>query len=434
MSIYGKNIYARRKLYYLNEAYIGKTPTLLEIEKHFNNIKSKKLNFYGNISTDPDIIAVNRLFEKQFGMDIFCLNVDKTESFNAYTYTLATNFDISRQEDLSKAVTGSMDQGYKFKDGNDFCIVVHISYGILTSDKITGEEITGIILHEIGHNFADCLYDTIRFANKDMMKAYEEYLISLATLKGFLFALPYYLIAKKRLKEDNNSTKRMESKKKPTWLGGLISGLKGKHKDHKAIKNEIKYRKKRGVGASAYKRYQGANARRNARESYSRQNEVFADKFAAVYGYGPAISSGLVKLEYHKTKEVKELEERNKKFREASREYDDAVRDLNDYDCHPQLVQRIIEELKLLKREYEKQDVDPKLKAIIKQQIDELEKLLDEITKVSKDLSKDEDAQNAYNSYVREKLPDAVSDEIEAEIEQALDKLIDEDKRKHKKK
>jgi hypothetical protein len=434
MSVYGNNLYARRKLEFLDEAYIGKTPTLLEIEKHFNAFRSKEMNFYGNLSTDSDIIAINRLFEKQFGMDIFALGIDKTKIPNAYTYVLASNFDIQRQEDLSQCVTGSMDAGFRFKEGNDFCIVVNISYGILADPKYTDAEIVAILLHEIGHNFADCLYDEIRFANKEMYAAYENWLISLATLKGFIFALPLYRFAKKMLRDNTNTTKRINSKKKPTWLAGLISGLKGKHKDHQSIKREIKARKKRGKGAQAYKRNAGTYGKTKAKGSISRQNEVFADKFAGVYGYGPELGSGLVKLEYSETEEVKKLEEKSKKFKEASREFDEAVRDINDYDCHPQLIQRIIEELKLLRREYEKIDIDPKVKEVIKAQIDELEALLKEITSVSKDFSKDEDAQNAYNEYVKEHLPDAVSDEIEAAIEESLDKLLDEDKQKRKKK
>lgn len=441
MSIYGSGIYWQRKLSYLDEAYIGKTENLAKIEEEFGKFRSRDLTMYSNLSTQPEIIAINRLFEKQFGMDIFALQIDKTQSIDAYTHVIAANFDIQRQEDLSTMVVGSMDNGFRFKEGNDFVIIVNVSYGLLFDKQYTNAEIVAVILHEIGHNFADCLYDKIRFSNKELWTAYENYLVSLATIKGFALILHDYRKAKKKAKEEleknTNSNRRIEAynanHKKPTWLKGLIEGLKGKHKDHKALKSEIKARKKGKRNAEAWKRQQGTHGQVQAKQSIGRQNEVFADKFAGVYGYGPELLRALTKMDYTKSEAAKKLEEHGGKFKKASKEFDEAVRDITEYDEHPSLVQRLMEELKLLRREYEKEDIDPRVKEVIKSQIDELEAILTEITRTSKKLSEDDQAKNAYNDYIRQNLPDAVEEEVEQAIEESLDRLLDEDKKKRRK-
>ena len=424
----------RRNDIVMNEAYIGKTQTLLEIEKEFNVMRSEKLDFYSNISQYPSIIKINRLFEKQFGMYLFALKVDNTKEDNAYTMVIANNFDVANNIDLPTMITGTMNEGFRWKEGNGLCIIVHISYGILSNPEIADSEIVGIILHEIGHNFADALYGEINFANKKYMQEFEKYLSSYATVIGFLLALPNYIQAKKLLKKYNNSTRVKEESnpKKTSKIRGILNGLGSRWNDYKSYKAELRARKRGGKVYRDYKRALGTAAKKTARESLDRQNEVIADKFAAIYGYGVEISTGLKKVTYKKSDAAKKLEERGGKLAEASRDFDDAVKDICDYDCHPNLVQRINEEIKLLEREVVKDDIDPKVKLVIYDQIDQLKSLLGKITKTSKMLSKDENAKNAYFDYVNKNCPTAVADDIEDKIEDALDKLFEEDKKSKK--
>lgn len=428
-------IASRRNDIVMNEAYVGKTQTLLDIEREFNKMRSEKLDFYSNISQHPSIIRINRLFEKQFGMYLFALKIDPTKEHNAYTMVIANNFDVAHYMDLPSMVSGTMNEGFRWKEDNGLCIIVHISYGMIIDENITDSELVAIILHEIGHNFADALYGEINIANKKQMIEYEKYLSSYATVIGFLLALPYYIKAKQLLKEYNNSTRiEKESKpKKTSKLRGILTGLGAKWKDYQSYKAEIRARKRGGKAYRDAKRRAGEVAKKAAREGLERQNEVIADKFAGIYGYAVEISSGLSKLTYHKSEAAKKLEEAGGKLADASRDFDDAVKDICDYDCHPHLVQRINEEIKLLEREVAKNDIDPRFKIIMYDQLDQLRSLLAKITKTSKLLSKDENAKNAYHDYVNKNCPGAVSDEIEDKIEQSLDRLFDEDKKKSKK-
>lgn len=428
-------IASRRNDIVMNEAFLGKTQTLLDIEREFNKMRSEKLDFYSNISQHPSIIKINRLFEKQFGMYLFALKIDPTKEHNAYTMVIANNFDVANSMDLPNMVSGTMNEGFRWKEDNGLCIIVNISYGMLIDDNITDSELVAIILHEIGHNFADALYGEINIANKKQMIEYEKYLSSYATVIGFLLALPYYIKAKQLLKEYNNSTRvERESKpKKTSKLRGILTGLGAKWKDYQSYKEEIRARKRGGKVYRDAKRRAGEVAKKAAREGLARQNEVIADKFAGIYGYGVEISSGLSKLTYHKSDAAKKLESAGGRLADASRDFDDAVKDICDYDCHPHLVQRINEEIKLLEREVAKNDIDPRFKVIMYDQLDQLRSLLAKITKTSKLLSKDENAKNAYHDYVNKNCPTAVSDEIEDKIEQSLDRLFEEDKKKTKK-
>ena len=427
-------ISSRRNDIVMNEAFIGKTETLLEIERELNSLRSQKLDVYTNISQHPNIININRLFEKQFGMYLFALKVDNSKIHNAYTMVIANNFDIAYYSDLPSMVTGTLKEGFRWKEGNDLCIIVNISLGILMDQNISDSEIFAIILHEIGHNFADALYGEINFANKENMIALEKALSSYASIIGFLLALPLYIKAKKMLKEYNNSTriKREKNPKKTSKIKGIIQGLGSKWNDYASYKAELRARKRGGKIYRDYKREAGAAAKERARNGLDRQNEVIADKFAGIYGYAVEISSGLTKLTYHKSEAAKKLEAAGGRLAAASRDYEDAVKDICDYDCHPNLVQRINEEIKLLERELQKEDIDPRLKLIMIDQLEQLKSIIAKITKTSKMMSKDENAKNAYHDYVNKNCPDAVNDEIEEKIEESLDRLFEQD-RKNKK-
>ena len=58
----------------IDEAYVGKTDTLKEIENQFAVIKST-IKAGQDINAKPEVQKLNRLVEKQFGMEIFSLRV-----------------------------------------------------------------------------------------------------------------------------------------------------------------------------------------------------------------------------------------------------------------------------------------------------------------------------------------------------------------------
>ena len=124
----------------------------------------------------------------------------------------------------------------------------------------------------------------------------------------------------------------------------------------------------------------------------------------------------------------------SKKDKENNLKYEKVNMQIHRYDIHPQTIQRINEELKLLKREIEKDDVDPKLKKVMLEQVKQLEDILKDATTTYEKIDKNTEARKLYNEYINDKYPDAVNDDIEEKIEECLDKYFDEAKEKCEKK
>ena len=104
--------------------------------------------------------------------------------------------------------------------------------------------------------------------------------------------------------------------------------------------------------------------------------------------------------------------------------YNDMFKDIYKYDCHPHVIQRLNEELRLLNEELDKSDLDPRLVEVMKQQIKELEKLREEIITVNSKLPKNEQDRALFYQKVAELDPDAVSYEIAKKIAEDFDKVI----------
>lgn len=427
MSIYGKKIFDYRDNYILSEAYIGKTPILLEIEDAIGEVR-KNLNFYSNLNSSKEVLKVNRLFEKQFGMEICALKIYQSSTPNAYTQVIATRFDIAERVIMSNMVVGDKVNGYRFRDGNDFCLICNIAYGLLADKQYSNAEIVAILLHEIGHNFADCIYSTIEVANRDMMNNYRSMIIIIAIIQALtIVGIPNAIATIKQYFELNNRNMNKKEKKsqskKPSKLAGLVGGVKGKISDFSDFLNSVLTRLF-GIGSIKLSKREAElqGVKDKVRTSVGRQNEVFADKFAGVYGYGPEQASALLKLESTPSKASNFI---NKISEELNDRFNDVVRDINDFDVHPQLMQRINSEISLLKNELKKEDIDPKVKKAIESQLNELNKIVKKATEQSKDFSKNENAQALYNAYINNNCPTPLANNLEEAIEKALDDALE---------
>lgn len=451
MAVFGKKLESFTEQMLLNEAYVGRTPTLELIDRKIAELKEAgPLSVYHNMSRDKRIIELNRLFEKQFGMKIFSLNIINTEEIDAYSHSMVYRLDVCEKyspKELNKLVKADS-RGYYFVPNNELCVIIYMSTGLLFNDTFTSSEILAVLLHEIGHNFSNCLYGKLYIANRESALNYKkDIIISIiigAIFTPFLIGIPQLIQGIKDYRDMSNGDKRKAQKneRRVGKTGGFfafINGLKSKYNDWRNSVEEFSYRVADGwdkYEISSPKEGTGKQRYDYLANHTGRFDEVFADKFAAVYGYGPEIALGLAKMDDSPTRADKKIqlygtqteEENNLKFEEI-------MRQLNILsDIHPQTVQRAISDLKLLKRELAKADVDPKLAEAIKTQIKELEDIIDKITTQSEKLSKNDNARRAWNAYINNELPDAVSDKIEEEIEKALDSKLDEYRKSQAKK
>ena len=425
MGIYGTKIINERYLI-LSEAYIGKTETLLEIEKQIGVIRAN-IKRYTDINRSKEVQQLNRLFEKQFGMDIFSLHVEQNNMINAYTIPVACNFDIAFTDTISKMVAGDRTNGYYFKKNNGLCIICNIYWGLLMCKDITDAEILAIILHELGHNFADAISKTIKVANEELSRIRVICLIYSAIFQLLLLGSPFGFVGSYiNYKNNTNEVKKkQESKTKIRKIKGILLGIGADISDISTFVNQIINRLFGRFSIKLNKLLITTNDKENIKKSPSRQNEVIADRFAGVYGYGPEQASALMKMHKQVSKAEQFIDNLGGFGKIINMKYDDLLRDIYKYDCHPHEIQRLNEELRLLKEELAKSDLDPKLVKVMKQQVKELEDLRDEVTRIDKNMPDNERERALFYQQVAELDPNAVNDEIAKKIAEDFDKIIE---------
>ena len=421
MSIYGP-LLEYTNLVNISEAYIGKTETLLEMEDAMGEVRARALRKFTDINKSPEVLRFNRLMEKQFGMDCYALYVDQSNTINAYTSVVGAKLDIALKDNISDWVEGDKLGGYRWKAGNQLCIMSCIYLGLLKDPSFTNEEIIAILLHELGHNFADAIYDDIKLANRKWAEWAKAYLIFVSII-SFGLAIP--IAISDYIKNTNKYYRKKGKKNHKNIFRGISQGFHSIGSNMRNFWGEFKARLK---GGSMYERYKmqldAQGYKEAARKSIGRQNEVIADKFAGIYGYGPAQVQALFKMDKIESK-AERYAKRVPLIGESNNDsFNAAMVDLNDYDVHPHNIQRANEEIALLKREVEKKDVDPKLKKMMIEQITQIQNILKEETKIIQDGSKSAKAKEAYYAYINGQCPMAVDEEIEDKIEEAFDKVL----------
>ena len=422
MSIYGP-LLEYTNIVGLSEAYIGKTQTLLEMEDAIGQIRARALRKFTDINKSPEVLAFNRLMEKQFGMDCFALYVDQSDTINAYTMVVGAKLDIALKDNISDWVEGDRVNGYRWKSGNQLCIMACIYMGLIKDPSFTNEEILAILLHELGHNFADAIYDDIKMQHYKYAQFLRAYLI-VAAIMSFGLLIP--LSISEYINNTNKHERKKGKKTRKNIFRGISQGLHAVGSNITNFLNSVSARLKGGSAWERYKMYLDSHAYKDtARKSVGRQNEVIADKFAGIYGYGPAQVSALFKMDKIESKAERFVKKIPLIGKDNNDSFNAAIVDLNDYDVHPHNIQRANEEIALLKREVERKDVDPKLKKMMLEQITQIQNILKEETKIIQDGSKSAKAKEAYYAYINGECPMAVDEEIEDKIEDAFNKVLD---------
>lgn len=420
---------------FINEAYIGKTPTLQKIEDKIGELRGN-LSRYGDFDRNKTTQEINRLFEEQFGMDVFALHMVNQNIMNAYTQVIALNFDVYKIKNFSDYLIADRKDGYRFRSGNNFCISANVYYGLLANPDLTDGEILAIILHEIGHNFADFIDGTVRLANQNMLDGFIYTNIMYIVINILSLNLPGVIqnianLANAVFTMNNNRKNKTEKKdqnKRERKLSGLMGGIEGKWIDFVTLCSSILY-KTNIISMGWAKLYDAIFVRpfqkglkQSAKVSVDRRNEIIADKFAAVYGYGPELGTGLQKMGDYKYKDEEFIDKIPVFGKKINDFWDKLYLDINEFDCHPHDVQRINEAIKTLEDELKQSDMDPKLKSTIEKQIKEMKQNVENVKKMI-----DKDPKNMkviYDAYVANKLPDATTQKIEDEINDEFNKAL----------
>lgn len=170
------------------ESYIGRTPILEEVVKTMQALKDAyAANPNMDVTNSPYNKKIAALFKKQFGFKDVWLSWFRLNILNTISNTLNSPneldektgnptgkmkfrpdttinasiildvrilFDRSMKNDIDPK---SLTRGY-YDTQHKNILEVEISYAFLLGNNFTAEEIVAIIIHEIGHNFDDTPY------------------------------------------------------------------------------------------------------------------------------------------------------------------------------------------------------------------------------------------------------------------------------------
>lgn len=421
MGLYG-NTFANGPFFsVVNEAYFGKSEVMLKMEEQIGKIRESYSRYKDNTAS-KEVQEFNRLMEQQFGMEVFALHVIPSDMKNARTFPIAARFDEFLKNDIGKKIKIDNKKGYYFAKDNGFCIICAVYAGLLTDPTITNGEILGIILHEIGHNFADAVSNTIKVYNRIIVGCSLIAQIIFIISSG-LSLLPITILIDKE--NTNFEAKSNEVGRTEHRIGAYFQGILYKFSDISFNILEFFDRFTFSTGSKIYKLL--AKIRLLfARDSIHvpKQNEILADKFATINGYGPEIQSALSKMTHDPSAAEKAIEKIPVVGPLMNLSYAKTTSDSFKYDEYPHLVQRINSSIDVLEYELKKKGLDPKLEKTIKSQVDELKKLRDKISEVDKDSTKAAKFKAGYNALVNNKLPEAITKEIEEKINKELDEYI----------
>lgn len=147
----------------LSEEYFGKSTNLIKISKYFDEIISmskldgdgsfnkyvnkKETEFYKKIA--PLVVKISKHVEDEFNFDNVGVVIQNTGSVTAFTLKFSNN--LKRADHIKENTIVSKD-GLKFKEKR-YGMSTVIDRRVFDIDGITGEHVTAILLHEIGHQF-----------------------------------------------------------------------------------------------------------------------------------------------------------------------------------------------------------------------------------------------------------------------------------------
>lgn len=152
----------------LSEAYVPKSKDLKRAEEILDKIRAPYLlkdtsgitgivkinaerfrSISRNLCNSRDWKELENCLERQFGFEVFTVNILRESSINAYTMPVA--IDVTRLASFDDVLEPS---GLKYKESAKISGISFVSEGLLFNSAFTSGQVLSIILHEIGHNFS----------------------------------------------------------------------------------------------------------------------------------------------------------------------------------------------------------------------------------------------------------------------------------------
>ena len=289
----------------IQEVYFGRIPEIEEIFQEFVKLRTDYMAIRTG-KNSKQIAKIEKLIEHFFGFKAFSLDIVNNNSPNAYTYPVASSIDINPVNYIE-----TTSKGYRFKKEANVATISMITTGLFTNKAFSNEEVFATFLHEIGHSFVH--RSPYIAAQQDIYVSALIYNIIMSIILGLLTSNPMLIAdSLSTLLSSTNTLKQIkamfqkEIKKHPvlremklTWdtaigmLGNILTStmysvvtLTGLS----YILNKISKTEYDNITSKQYKLTGNPAA-------YARSLERLSDDFASMYGFGPYLSTALIKME-----------------------------------------------------------------------------------------------------------------------------------------
>ena len=286
----------------LTEAYFGKSIVLEQAEEVLGEmLHIMKLNPSGNYSTHPLNKKLESLFEKQFGLKHMYIIWDRTPINRPSEFSLVSS-DIL----FNARYAISKDKRNGFYDRNHVHVAyIRLSVTLISSTDFTASEIMALILHNLGTNFDGSVYHRFKVLLNYVNSVFATlYGVMMGTMLGDVLLIIQPIVAQivtimtvstnpghTLLAKLNHLLERLIDIIPPLKEFSLLFG-----------KIESMLYKIFEIGVDIYNLkkipfYICITPLTQLATLLKKKEIDFADSFAASYGYGPALSSIIMKAE-----------------------------------------------------------------------------------------------------------------------------------------
>ena len=384
------NLY--QELIALNEGYFKENSDLIQAQMWLGKLRQKYRSpqFRRNLKAlqSEEKLQFEKYMARAFGLDFFTLTIEPDNIFNACTVPVYFGWD----EYNLKGQIEVTPTGYRFsKDAKAFIWVI-VNGPLIYDERYSDREAMAVILHEVGHNFA-CKNRKINFLHTigsalNLMAGLA--LIFASPVFGFAFLAVNATGFNRFCLEltaflEKNYPKLMES---VYWLshnviGGIMNvlmeaqfvaglfSIPGVSGIFNVVQNVL-LTKIKGIGVRGFTYIMFLIS--------GYPNDQFADGFAAMYGYGPDLSTAFVTASNATNSGLLTAEVIGKHCPVLLAWYDlitlPFIICITPFDEHPAMIERMQGNLRLLKKEASNTS-DEKLKKRINQDIANIEREID---------------------------------------------------------
>lgn len=368
----------------LDERYVGETPAIKHVFELFCKFRNKytdnKFRKSMKINGDEDLQTFCDACAELWGLDSFSMIIEQANIFQFATISTDMRIDLPLNRE---SIVEYGPNGVRFKSKYRVNILSIGFTGLIMNERFTNREVFGVFLHEIGHSFQSATNGTMLSLNKVNMFIRAAYVLSQVIsdpIHGFSNLFKMTLATNGMVGLSAKLHKSLMRFPAFRIISNIMGIFRGALMD---VFYTIKFTAKGIIVPAMFPAQIAAGVTSLLYPSIFIHNyggEQMADSFAADLGFGPDLSSAFIK----QAKYGNELDLINKI------PVLNAIVDLwclpfnimtQFFNEHPMTGTRIYGTLEIMKNDYNKGYVDPKMKKALEKDIKAIEKSIDDFNK-----------------------------------------------------